>query len=138
MYKKVYILLIFIIIAILIFLFSFIKCKKIIDIKYDIFTKNYNFTNYPFLNEYLDGWGISHFILYAVMVYIFPKEWLFILLIGIIWEFIEVLLSYNIIFNCYLLNYGRKKYTKWWYGRYQDIIMNILGIVFGLCLKNNT
>jgi len=135
MYEKVYILLLFINIAILILLFSFVKCKKIQDIKYDILTKSYNYTNYSFLNEYLDGWGISHFILYAVMVYIFPKNWLFILMIGIIWEFIEVLLSYYSILNCYLLNYGRNKYTKWWYGRYQDIIMNIFGIIFGLYLK---
>tara|TARA_B110000003_G_C16654392_1_gene535743 strand:- start:8345 stop:8761 length:417 start_codon:yes stop_codon:yes gene_type:complete len=135
MYEKVYILLLFINIAIFILLFSFVKCKKILDIKYDILTKSYNYTNYSFLNEYLDGWGISHFILYAVMVYIFPKNWLFILMIGIIWEFIEVLLSYYSILNCYLLNYGRNKYTKWWYGRYQDIIMNIFGIIFGLYLK---
>ena len=135
MYEKVYILLLFINIAILILLFSFVKCKKILDIKYDILTKSYNYTNYSFLNQYLDGWGISHFILYAVMVYIFPKNWLFILMIGIIWEFIEVLLSYYSILNCYLLNYGRNKYTKWWYGRYQDIIMNIFGIIFGLYLK---
>ncbi len=66
-------------------------------------TKNYNFTNYPFLNEYFDGWGISHFILYAVMVYNFPKNWLFIHMIGIIWEFIEILLSYNTFLNSYLL-----------------------------------
>lgn len=135
MYEKVYILLIFINIAFVILLFSFFKCRKIVGIKYDILTKNYNYTNYSFLNEYFDGWGISHFILYAIMVYNFPKNWLFIIIIGIIWEFIEILLSYNTFLNCYLLNYGRDKYTKWWYGRYQDIIMNIFGVIFGLYLK---
>ena len=54
------------------------------------------------------------------MAYNFSKNWLFILMIGIIWEFIELLLSYNSILNCYLLNYGRNKYTKWWYGRYNN------------------
>ena len=129
---EIYILSIFLNIAIIILFISFLKCKNVFDNKYDFLTRNYNFTNYDFLNEYLDGWGISHFILFAIMVYIFPKNWILILIIGIIWEFIEILLSYNKFLNCYLLNYGRKKYTKWWYGRYQDIIMNIFGIIFGL------
>lgn len=98
-------------------------------IKYDILSKNYNFTNIKLLNNYLDGWALSHFMLFFILTYIYPSEWKFLIIVGIIWEIIEYILSikkYHHIFN-YIYNY--KYDAVFWYARYEDIIMNILGII---------
>jgi hypothetical protein len=137
MIKKVHIdiLKIFCIIGLIVLILSYFKCKKIISDKYDILTKSYNFTNYKFLNEYVDGWGLSHLLLYGIMTFIYPNQWHFIFLIGVVWEIIEIILSYIPIFKCYLLNYGRGQVTEWWYARFEDIFMNWLGIIIGYYLK---
>ena len=69
------------------------------------------------------------------MTFIYPNQWHFIFLIGVVWEIIEIILSYIPIFKCYLLNYGRGQVTEWWYARFEDIIMNWLGIIIGYYLK---
>lgn len=125
----------FCIIGLIVLILSYFKCKNIISNKYDILTKSYNFTNYKFLNEYVDGWGLSHLLLYGIMTFIYPNQWHFIFLIGVVWEIIEIILSYIPIFKCYLLNYGRGQVTEWWYARFEDIIMNWLGIIIGYYLK---
>ena len=116
-------------------LYSFVSCKTTKYNQYNIFDKKYNFTNYKFLDNYLDGWGISHFVLYGIMTFIYPKYWLFIFIIGILWELFEYYLEHNLILNCYVLNDSNIK-QKYWYARYQDIIMNTLGILVALLLKN--
>ena len=137
MIKKVHIdiLKIFCIIGLIILMISYLKCKKIISNKYDILTKNYNFTKYDFLNQYIDGWGLSHLLLYGIMTFIYPNQWQFIFLIGVVWEIIEFIFSFMPIFKCYLLNHQRDQVTEWWYARFEDIFMNWLGIIIGYYLK---
>jgi hypothetical protein len=126
--NKKNILQIFILISIIIVLIGYFRCNKNIK-KYDIFSKNYNFTKYEFLDNYLNGWGISHLILYFLLTFIYPDEWIFILMIGILWEFIEEFFSQLDLKYCFKKNY------EYWYSRYEDIIMNSLGIGTALIIK---
>lgn len=122
------ILAIFILIAIIIILIGYLKCN-IKTNNFDILSKNYNFTNYKLLDNYLNGWELAHFILYGILTYIYPKEWFFIFMIGILWEFIEEFFSQLDLKYCFKKNY------EYWYSRYEDIIMNSLGIGTALIIK---
>jgi hypothetical protein len=74
---------------------------------------------------------LAHFVLYGILTYIYPKEWFFIFMIGVLWEFIED------FFSQLDLKYCVGKDYKYWYSRYEDIIMNSLGIAFALIIKNS-
>lgn len=52
-------------------------------------------------------------------------------MIGVLWEFIED------FFSQLDLKYCVGKDYKYWYSRYEDIIMNSLGIAFALIIKNS-
>ena len=123
------ILVIFISIAIIIILFGYLKCNKRAN-DFDILNKNYNFTKYSFLDNYLNGWKFAHFLLYGILTYIYPKEWFFIFMIGVLWEFIEEFFSQLDLKYCFDKDY------KYWYSSYEDIIMNSLGISTALIIKN--
>lgn len=122
--NQIVILYILIPICILIFIYGYYK-NNAFYIKYDILSKNYNFTNIKLLNNYLDGWALSHFILFFILTYIYPSEWKFLIIVGILWEITEYILSTK---NFHYI-YNHKYNENFWYARYQDIIMNILGIL---------
>ena len=136
--ERVIILAILIPIMIFICILGFYKCIKHNKhyIKYDILSKNYNFTSIKILDNYLNGWGISHFILYFILAYIYPSEWIFILVCSILWEILEYILSFS-VFN-YECKYNNTdvKYNNWWYAQYEDIVMNILGISLALLIRH--
>lgn len=113
-------------------------------------------TNSPFgdpWNKFFDGWGISHFLYFALLGFLFPaKETLiFIFVLGVLWEIVEVTFSdhpfyvskcdYGSDANVQVVNeegaQGAKKDT-WWYGRWQDIIMNTAGMLLGAWISINT
>jgi hypothetical protein len=86
------------------------------------------------LSNYLDGWGISHFLFFAFLGYKFnkPKYILFSFVLGVIWEIIEYF-SKDKPFYISECKYDMTtdKGQGWWYGRYQDVIMNSLGLYVG-------
>jgi hypothetical protein len=92
------------------------------------------------LNRFLDGWGISHFIFYGVLAYMFPdkKSLIFIAALGVAWEIIEVIFKEH---PFYLSDCKYPPQTDsgagWWYGRWEDIIMNSLGMLTGVILRHN-
>ena len=138
--ERVIILAILIPIMLFIFIKGFYKCKKNNEfyIKYDILSKNYNFTSLKIFDNYLDGWAISHFILYFILAYIYPSEWIFILLCGILWEILEYIFSFPFFnYDC-KYNNTDVKYNNWWYAQYEDIVMNILGISLALLIRHFT
>lgn len=82
--------------------------------------------------QFLDGWGILHFFYFMLLGYCFPQNLTTIFLMGILWEIVE---SYSADHPFYL---KQCKYTittddgkGWWYGRWQDIVMNTLGMFCG-------
>ena len=46
-------------------------------------------------NGYLTNWTVSHFIAFLIAGYISPKSVYYIILVGILWEFIELFFEYN-------------------------------------------
>lgn len=86
------------------------------------------------LNKYLDGWGILHFWFYAMLMYKCPNLWGLIIIFGIIWEIVEMRFEdkpfYLMECDVNLSDDG----VGWWYGRWQDIVMNSLGMITGALL----
>lgn len=88
-------------------------------------------------DRFLDGWGILHFIFYGVLAYMYPKKYclLFIWVGGIIWEIVES------IFKDHPFYISKCNYTfdtdkgSWWYGRWQDIVMNSAGMLCGYYIR---
>lgn len=101
-----------------------------------------SFFPYP-LNNFFDGWGMLHLFFFTILAYFFPQHVFLIFILGLVWELIECVLkerpfyiskcaSYNMI------NTDAEKNNKspWWYGRWEDIVMNTCGILLGLWLNN--
>ena len=94
--------------------------------------------NGPF-GESIDGWSVTHFCLFGILAFFFPRwdHLLFLMTLGILWEILES------IFKDHPFYLSRCKYnittdsgTGWWYGKYSDILVNILGMTLGyVCRK---
>jgi len=89
------------------------------------------------LCKFVDGWGILHFFYFVLLGYVFPHNLTTIFVMGVLWEIIE---SYSADHPFYL---SKCKYTittddekGWWYGRWQDIVMNTLGMFCGYYLAH--
>lgn len=103
----------------------------------------------PPWNAFLDGWGLSHFIFYATLTFFFPSLWWLIFLIGVAWEVIEYYMNSSDFTKCAKTrkirqskknnkannkaneSKGTSTDYKWWYARWQDIVMNALGVLLG-------
>jgi len=90
----------------------------------------------PPLDKYLDGWGISHFTFFATLAYFYPSQWVLIWLLGVFWELFEYSVKDRPFYlsRCHY-DIATDKGEGWWYGRWQDIVMNSLGIALGLGLR---
>jgi len=101
---------------------------------------------------YVDGWLLSHFILFALAGYFFPKHFYVAVIIGILWELVEY--SFGIhtpgFLKCTHQDKSKAKFQylhknkdktlaekndAWWYGRYEDVIVDILGFITGYFIK---
>ncbi len=87
------------------------------------------------MKSYTDGWGLLHFVFYAFLTYLYPKYVIPIFIMGVIWEIIESM-SKDTPFYLTSCNteIDSDKQKAWWYGRWQDIVMNTLGQLFGYIL----
>lgn len=94
----------------------------------------------PLININISGWTISHFIFYFILWFIFPKCIYIIIIIGILWKFIENLLGYynnNIDLQHKITRkYNKIEYNNWWSGSFRDIIVNIIGVYIGFNIYN--
>lgn len=86
----------------------------------------------------LDGWSVTHFVLFAIVGFTFPGLHLGTLafLCGVIWELIEHWMGRQR--PSWLGGWGdcqaaefEKHNANWWFGRYSDILMNLLGLAVG-------
>jgi hypothetical protein len=83
--------------------------------------KDINFLRMFFLPK-CNGWCVLHFIHYTFLSYFAPKYWKQLIVIGILFEFIELILNkYSNYIDSKLL---------------EDSITNSLGVIFGLFLFN--
>jgi hypothetical protein len=97
----------------------------------------------PLLIKYgiwdLDGWSLTHFFTCLIAAYIYPSQWWLIWLYSLAWEIFEE--YYDQVKPDFLKGFGDcfstdqelgGDHTKWWFGRYSDIVMNTLGIMGAL------
>lgn len=94
----------------------------------------------PFINFDCSWWPVSHFLLYGILGYYYPEQYLLILSIGVLWEIIEYIAEIVVM---------KKKKRKplreedgsiqycecWWQGGISDIIFNTIGFMFGYMLR---
>lgn len=96
-------------------------------------------TNNSNANKFLDGWGIAHLLFFFFLTFLYPSNFIYIFILGVIWEIIETIFKDRpfYILNCkaYDVLNTDPNYSPWWYGRWQDIIMNSIGIVSALIIK---
>lgn len=89
----------------------------------------------PPFDSFLDGWGISHLIFYGVLTFFYPdpRSMIFIWTIGIVWEIVESFFQDHPFYlsSCKNNGYEHDKGSGWWYGRWQDIVMNSIGMLMG-------
>lgn len=82
-----------------------------------------------------DYWGVSHFLFFAILGFLYPNHHLRFLIIGGVWEIIEGKIgSVNYgdnsiihLFGGWGKNKDKKTTNDWWYGRMGDIVFNISG-----------
>ncbi len=92
------------------------------------------------ISNIFNGWAMSHFVFYATLGYFYPQHYIAIFIMGVIWELYEMFLQseqpwyVKYIGNC---NVGTDQTTSpWWYGQYEDIIVNGTGILLGVYLSH--
>lgn len=88
-------------------------------------------------NKFLDGWGLSHFVFYAVLGYLYPHKLLFITVLGVLWELVEMSFKEHPFYlsKChYQAQVPGEGYEHWWTGRWQDIVNNTAGMLLGAWL----
>ena len=89
----------------------------------------------------LDGWSLSHFVFFLLIAVQFPeKNYLIVAFIfGILWELFEYYYGKHnrdhgqgwLGGHCKKLATDKGKDSNWWYVKFSDIIMNILGLYCG-------
>lgn len=90
----------------------------------------------------LDFWSVSHFLLYIYFGYSFPEFFLEFLIIGCIWELIEITFSKDFFMKLINGNNGaisnkitnHVKESNYWYGKVDDIFVNMSGFLVGMFL----
>lgn len=92
----------------------------------------------------IDGWSISHLILYSYFGYHFPDYFAEFLIIGAVWELFESFFckeSLNRFIGCqdsnnkFCRTLGKLNSCDYWYGKVDDVVVNMIGFVFGAWLK---
>lgn len=89
----------------------------------------------PPFDKFADGWAILHFCFYATLAYIYPQSGTlaYIWCLGVTWEIIETSAKdhpFYISKNSYAFQ-KNSEMACWWYGRWQDVVMNSAGMLLG-------
>ena len=85
--------------------------------------------------NYCSWWAISHFVFYAILGFLFPKYWVLLIIIGILFEGFEYLWGryYEGKSNVRFFN-NKEIDAPYFFFNIRDIIANILGLTFGILL----
>lgn len=100
-------------------------------------TMNVKVFDFPYLENCCSWWPISHFILFAVLGFFFPKCWLLLIGMGILWELFEMAMKslFKQKSQPMRLSDQHVEYSDWWSGSWKDIIFNVAGIGVGVGLR---
>ena len=82
-----------------------------------------NLIEFPGENNNVNLWKLSHVLFYFVLGWYFPQYWKIVIIIGILWEIIEI-------------SAGVLTKNKWWYGCASDILANVFGFAMGVTLRS--
>lgn len=92
-------------------------------------------------NKFLDGWGLTHLFYFMFLGYMYPslKYVAYSWILGLIWEIIEFSMKDHpfYISRC-KYTFTTDNGTGWWYGRWQDLVMNSIGLMIGYYLGIST
>lgn len=85
------------------------------------------------INSHINFWVISHFFFYLIIGYFFPETFWLSMTIGVVWEIYEDFLEKFSKKHLSLISLKICKLDNfiWWYGRYEDVIANMLGFLLG-------
>jgi hypothetical protein len=86
------------------------------------------------MNKPLDLMTISHFMIYVVIGLFFPYQWTPALVIMVLWELFEILISKVLALKQIVLKYWFVPERYWnekWINKTFDIIFNIAGFIVG-------
>lgn len=102
----------------------------------------------------IDWWSVTHMLFFAILAYLFPDHLFELFLGGILWEIIEDGLSprdskglvtcdkkySNSWMETFKImwcdNIAREK--DYWYGKWDDVFSNLLGLILGHFVRVNT
>lgn len=98
-----------------------------------------------------DMWSVTHFGFFAILAYLFPNHLFELFIIGILWEVLEDGLSdarNKQLVNCEnnekskikhlfqkLWCNGLARNGDYWYGKWDDIFANLMGLVTGQFIR---
>lgn len=88
----------------------------------------------------LDGWSMTHVTFFAILGYMYPEYFWYALLLGVMWELFEHFYGKNRpgwlggYGDCQDISTDRTD-GNWWYGKWTDIVCNIVGFIIGVYLK---
>lgn len=101
------------------------------------------------INIYADGWLMSHFVFFAFIGYYYPDKLYISMTLGFLWEILEILIGtiqpkfLQNIAKCTKIDLQKQDAVQvnnnemnWFYGRYEDILIDFLGFVTGYFIKN--
>ncbi len=98
---------------------------------------NHNYYICPLSGEMSSLWPVTHFLLYAILGFLFPTCFLFLMIIGFVWEGIENIFGYfQTKSNQPTLQ--NVEYQVWWGGSLKDITYNLAGYLVGASLAVGT
>ncbi|XWV25469.1 putative ORFan [Tupanvirus deep ocean] len=93
---------------------------------------------------HLDWWSVTHILLYIYFGYHFPDYFVEFLIIGTSWEIVESVMckdSVQSLIKCDNLDslicqiISKIKGCDYWYGKLDDIVMNMFGFLIGAWLS---
>ncbi len=87
------------------------------------------------LNKYIDGWGLLHFWFFTTLAYWLPNCWAWLIVAGVLWEVVEMMFREHPFYFTKCDAAVEENKDGWWYGRWQDLVMNALGVWCGLALR---
>lgn len=89
------------------------------------------------LGNCCSGWALSHLIFFFMLGWIFPECGKDAMIMGILWEGVEMMLSKatETPRQAMKVGEGKYEYSQWWGGSFKDIIINAIGFYSAKTIK---